>query len=136
MHPSLFLLFPLALDLTLGHVTRPDTAPPMPWLTEPFSVGGTLELLVTVVPGQDPAGRDGLVLTSSGGGGGGEASCTHSFLSMSGFGRSCSGSALPWHDQARTSGLRDARPRQGVMGGRVVYSKTQSHWFPNGNKIL
>lgn len=70
MHPSLFLLFPLALDLTLGHVTRPDTAPPMPQLTEPFSVGGTLELLVMVVPGQDPAGRGGLVLTSSNGRGG------------------------------------------------------------------
>lgn len=82
-HPSLFLLFPPASDLTLGRVTRPDPAPPTPRLTEPVSVAGTLELLVTMVTGQDPAGGDGLVLTSSGGE---EASCTQSFLSMSGPG--------------------------------------------------
>lgn len=82
-HPSLFLLFPLALDLTLGRVTRPDSAPPTPRLTELFSVGGTLELLVTMVTGQDPAGRDGLVHTRSAGE---EASCTQSFLSISGPG--------------------------------------------------
>ena len=58
------LLFPLVFDLTLGCVTRPDSASPAPRLMEPFSVGGTLELLVTMVTWQDPAGRDRLVLTS------------------------------------------------------------------------
>lgn len=33
-------------------------------------------------------------------------------------------------------GPQAPRPMQGVMEGRAAHSKTQSHWLPNGNKIL
>lgn len=82
---------------------------------------------------QGPAGRDRLVPVSKVGEGG----QLHPILSP--HLRAWAlviWSVPPTHDSARTSGLKATLPRQGVLEGRVVHSETQSHWFPNGNKIL
>lgn len=81
---------------------------------------------------QDPAGRERLVPISKVGR---RAAASNPFSPSQGLG-SCYWSVPLTHDSARTSGLEATMPRQGVLEGRVVRSKTQSHWFPNGNKIL